>query len=373
LLYKCTKFAQNGIVGVTINYRLGIEGFLYLKDEVPNRGMLDQICALEWIRDHIHLFGGDPQKVTVAGESAGGMSVGTLLVMPKAKGLFQRAILQSGAAHHTISLTTAQKVTQVFEQVSGLSATRSALSHIPRTKFTDIQREVAKVIGTMPDYPRELRKNFMPFEPVVDGDIIPDYPYKIFESDKAFDVDILSGSNSEEWNFLLVPTKLLGKVNDEIFKNLTLWGDPEELKTVYRQEYPTADLSQLYGAVWTDTFYRIPAIRVAESNVRKKKHKTFVYIFSWPSPVWGGAGHATDLPFVFHTFAESESEMLIGKNPPVELADRIHKAWVDFTREGNPGWPEYDLKDRTVMNFNVESKVVKDPFPLTRKFWHAKL
>jgi para-nitrobenzyl esterase len=373
-LYDCTRFAKNGVIGVTINYRLGIEGFLYLKDAVSNRGSLDQICALEWVRDNIHAFGGDPQKVTVAGESAGAMSSGTLLGIPKAKGLFQRVILQSGAAHNALTLATAQQITQVFEQVSGLSATPSALADISRTKLEEWRAEIAQLIATSPDQSKwvNINKSMMAFQPVIDGDILTDYSHKVFESDPSYPVDIMAGYTSEEGRLFLIPFGLWDKFPEQMFDSLAIWWNPEEIKTVYRQEYPSAELKQVFSAIRTDIIFRIPAIKIAESSVRKK-NKTFFYCFSWPSPVWdNGAAHGCEMPFVFHNLTLPTIEMLIGKNPPVELADQMNKAWIDFIRDGNPGWSEYDLKDRPAMDFNVESKVVKDPFSLTRKFWDDK-
>jgi len=112
---------------------------------------------------------------------------------------------------------------------------------------------------------------------------------------------------------------------------------------------------------------------VAEANARMKKNKTFVYSLCWDSPVWeNGASHACELPFVFHCLELPASTALLGNNAPVALADQMHQAWVDFIRNGNPGWEEYDLKDRAEMHFNVESKIVKNPHPITRKFWDDK-
>jgi len=202
-LYNCAQFAKKGIVGVTINYRLGIEGFMWLKDEVCNRGLLDQICALEWVRDNIELFGGDPNLVTVAGESAGSLSIANLLAMPKAKGLFKRAILQSGGGHQSLSLSTAQKITKVIEQVSGLSATRESFENIPRNKLKEYQDQISNVINQSPDPAEwtEYRQKFMSLQPVVDGDTLPDFPPKIFSSDRGLDVDVLVGNTTEEWLF----------------------------------------------------------------------------------------------------------------------------------------------------------------------------
>jgi len=357
-LYNCSKFAKKGIVGVTINYRLGFEGFMWLKDEVCNRGLLDQIYALEWIRDNIHLFGGDPNLVTIAGESAGSISVANLMVMPKAKGLFKRAILQSGGGNLTLSLDVAQKVTKVFEEVSGLPATRTALENLPRSELNEFQAKISKSIVESPDHLGwlEQRKKSMILQPVVDGDTLPEYPPKVFASDHGLDVDVLVGNTTEEWILFLHGIGLAGKITDAFFNSLSMWGDIEKLKSIYLQEYPNSDLSYLFSAVTSDNMFRIPGLRVAESNARKgKKNKTFVYQFAWKTPLFGAA-HTADMPFSFH--ALSVMPGVVGNDPPVSLADEMHKAWIDFIRDGDAGWPEYDLTDRKVKNFDLVSSVL---------------
>jgi para-nitrobenzyl esterase len=207
------------------------------------------------------------------------MSSGTLLGIPKAKGLFQRVILQSGAAHNVLTITAAQKVTQVFEQVSGLSATPSALADIPRTKLDEWRAEVAQLVATSPDRTHwaEMSKSILSFEPIIDGDLLTDYPLKVFESDQSYPVDIMVGHTSEEVRILMIPFGLWDNFPEQMFDSLAVWWNLEELKTVYRQEYPSVELKQLFCAIRTDIIYRIPAIKIAESNVRKQ-NKTFFFV-----------------------------------------------------------------------------------------------
>jgi len=215
-----------------------------------------------------------------------------------------------------------------------------------------------------------IRKNTIIVEPVIDGVTIPDYPPNIYGSTESADVDVLVGYTSEDGRCFTVPLHLWGKVNEEQFNSIAnMWGNPAQIKDIYCKEWPN-DLSQLLSSLWTDSFFRLPVLRVAESNIQKKKKKAYVYCFSLPSPAFeNGASHTCELPFVFHQLDLKESEMILKNFRPVELADRMNKCWADFIRDGHPGWPEYDMKSRTLMDFNVESKIMKDTFPLTRKFW----
>jgi carboxylesterase type B len=134
-IYDGSRFARDGVVCVTINCRVGAEGFLYLGDGDANLGLLDQVAALEWVRDNIPAFGGDPDNVTIFGESAGAMSVGTLLAMTRADGLFRRAVAQSGAAHQVVSAATARRVGRLFAEKLGVPATREAMAPVPVERF----------------------------------------------------------------------------------------------------------------------------------------------------------------------------------------------------------------------------------------------
>src|SRR4051812_17480964 len=194
-----SAFARDGVVTVAVNYRLGAEGFALLPDAPPNRGLLDQVAALEWVRDNVAAFGGDPDTVTVAGESAGAMSIGALLAMPRAAGLFRRAVLQSGAAHHTLSSSTARRVTDFVAAEMGVPGTAAAWRDVPSERVLAAQNALGRVLQ-QPDPARwgEIVVNLMPFEPVVDGDVLPAPPPQAIAAGSAAGGDVLVGTNRHQ-------------------------------------------------------------------------------------------------------------------------------------------------------------------------------
>ena len=204
--YDGSRFARDGIVCVTINYRVGADGFLYTGDEHANIGLLDQIAALTWVRDNIAAFGGDPGNVTVFGESAGAMSVAALLSMPRARGLFRRAILQSGAAHPVMSAATARRVCGHLARKLGVAATREAIASVPVDRLLQAQTELHEELDADPDPKRwgeEVAVSRMLWQPVIDGDLIPANPLDRIAAGAADGVDILVGTNTDEHRLFL--------------------------------------------------------------------------------------------------------------------------------------------------------------------------
>ncbi|MGY1623261.1 carboxylesterase/lipase family protein [Geodermatophilus sp. SYSU D00965] len=374
--YDGTAFARDGVVCVTINYRLGVDGFLHFADDGPaNRGLLDQVAALEWVRDNIAAFGGDPGQVTVAGESAGAMSVTSLLSMPRAAGLFRRAVAQSGAGHHALSAGTARRVAGYLAERLGVPLTREALAAVPVADLVAAQQALSQEAAAVPDPARwgEITRNAMVFEPVVDGDVLPSLPIEAIAAGAGRDVELLVGTNTDEHTLFLVPNGLVDLVTEDLLRlALTGYGVPAEAAIdVYRGAAPTASAGDLLVAAATDWFFRIPAIRLAEVRAGGPG-RTFVYEFTWPSPQFGGrlgACHALEIPFVFDTLATEGVEALAGPSAPQELADAVHAAWVAFVRTGDPGWPVYGPDTRPVQAFGQLSGVVPDPRAEQRALW----
>jgi para-nitrobenzyl esterase len=374
--YDGTAFARDGVVVVTINYRLGVDGFLHFDDGGPaNRGLLDQVAALEWVRDNIAAFGGDPENVTIAGESAGAMSVTTLLSMPRAAGLFRRAVAQSGGGHHALTSATARRVAGYLSERLGVPVKRAALAEVPLADLVAAQRALSEEAALAPDPARwaEITLNSMVYEPVIDGDVLPALPIEGIRAGAGADVDVLTGANSDEHTLFLVPNGLVDFVTEDLLR-LVLAGyglDADEAIGTYRALDPSATPGDLLVKIATDWFFRIPAIRLAEARVAGPG-RTYLYEFAWPSPQFGGrlgACHALEIAFAFDTLRTEGVEPLAGPAAPQELADEMHAAWVRFARDGDPGWPVYDPAIRPVQVFGAPSAVVPDPRGVQRALW----
>ncbi|WP_104524201.1 carboxylesterase/lipase family protein [Blastococcus atacamensis] len=376
--YDGTAFARDGVVLVTINYRLGVDGFLHFDDDGPaNRGLLDQVAALEWVRDNIAAFGGDPGTVTIAGESAGAMSVTSLLSMPRAAGLFGRAVAQSGAGHHALSSGTARRVAGYLAERLGVPLTREALAAVPIQQLVTAQRALSQEAATVPDPARwgEITVNAMVWEPVIDGDVLPSLPITAVAAGAGSDVDVLVGTNSDEHTLFLVPNGVVDFVSEDLLRlALAGYGVPADATIdAYRADAPSAGPGDLLVKAATDWFFRIPAVRLAEAR-SGAPGRTFMYEFAWPSPQFDGrlgACHALELAFVFDTLTSEGVEPLAGPAAPQDLADTMHAAWVAFVRTGDPGWPAYDLATRPVQVYGQLTGVVTDPRAEQRTLWEG--
>ncbi len=376
--YDGAAFARDGVVCVTINYRVGAEGFLYLGDGLANLGLLDQIAALTWVRDNIAAFGGDPDAVTVFGESAGGLSVSTLLATPAANGLFKRAIVQSGGAHHVNSDASARQIGERLAARMGVEPTRAAIAAAPLNTLIDAQGELRDELERNPD-PQlwgQAALNFIPWQPTVDGDVLPAPPLEAIRAGASAEVDLLIGSNTQESRLFHVPGGFIDQVSEEFLAGMAAaYGLPVETAlNAYRALYPGADAGDLFAALQGDWLFRIPSLRLAEAHAAAAPSpSTFMYEFAWPSPQFGGrlgAGHALEIPFVFDTLGR-QTEALHGSNPPQSLADAMHGAWVAFAKTGDPGWTPFDLRQRATMRFNATSQIVKDPMARERAIWEG--
>ncbi len=369
--YAGDRFARDGVVCVTINYRLGCEGFLFLDDAVPNRGLLDQIAALEWVQENIAAFGGDPGHVTIFGESAGAMSVTALLSMPAAAGLFRRAIPQSGAGHHALPVETARVVSAEMARRLGAAPALEDFAAVPADRLVATQQALSAdiVLNRDPARWREVSANGMAFEPVVDGQILPARPIDGIAAGHGRGVDVLVGTNRDEHALFLVPTGVADATDDATLQAVAgALGLDAAGVALYRAGAPSAG-GALVG-VMTDWFFRIPAIRLAETH----QGDSYMYEFAWDSPLFGGrlgACHALEIGFVFDTLNVEGGDALYGSSPPAGLAATMHRAWVDFARSGRPGWAPYDLDTRATMTFGPDSTLIHDPRPEQRALWEG--
>jgi len=358
-VYDGSTFARDGVVCVTVNYRLGVDGFLVIDGAPANRGLLDLVAALRWVRENIAAFGGDPDAVTVAGQSAGAMSVTTLLSMPAAAGLFRRAIAQSGAGHHVLSQATAAKVTTALADRLAVRPTVEGFAAVPVLELVAAQAALSASIAAAPNPAvwGEIGRNMIAFGPVIDGAIVAARPIDRLAQGAATDIDVLIGSNDDEHALFLVPSGVIDFVADAVVAS-------------YRLAEPAASPGEILMAALGDWYFRMPAIRVAEARLIHDAD-TFVYEFGWRSQQFGGrlgACHALELGFVFDNLDDAFAEPLAGSAPPQELADEMHGAWVAFVQSGHPGWAPYG-RHRSVRRFALPSETVTDPRPTRRTAW----
>ena len=382
LLYEGSALAQRGdVVVVTINYRLGAHGYLYIPGVTANVGQLDQILALKWVQDNIKLFGGDPDNVTIFGESAGGYAVVTLAAMPAAKGLFNRIISQSAPF---IDPTVNKKFTKSLMRklkIKGIDI--KALREVAPNKIIEAQNKITEVPG-----------DALAFRPLIDGDTLPVHPLKVFQNGDCKDIDFMIGTNLEETRMFTVLDPSFIKMSDTdtenaIFAVFSMGGvDKIEAKTIintYKKEREgksSTDLKDLMNAIMTDSMFRIPTIRLLEAQ-RPHQPNTFNYLFTWPSPGFNGAlgaCHALEIPFVFGVLDLPEMGNFAGKGQDAEaLSEKIMDAWIAFAHTGNPNhkgipdWPAYDKEKRSTMLIDKEFKVIDDFADKERAAWDGIL
>jgi para-nitrobenzyl esterase len=387
-LYDGSVLARRGdVVVVTVNYRLGPLGFLRLADvtggKVPStgaEGMLDQVAALQWVRDNIAEFGGDPGNVTIFGESAGGMSVGTILGMPSARGLFHKAIPQSGASH---TGSPAARANGIAERV--LSKLKVQTSDIAGIRALTPGQLLA---GTLLDDGRPDPELIMAYQPTIDGTHVPRAAFEMVADGSASGVAVMVGTTLEEQKlFAMMDPSLPGLdragLGARISARLTAPAadaliDNYEKARAQRSEPITP--SELFSAIETDRVFRIPGVRLAQTQ-RRHDPRVYSYLFTWTSPAMGGvlgSCHALELGFVFGTNNIPGMSAFAGSGPAAEkLATQMQDAWIAFARSGDPSsdsageWKPYDEARRSTMVLGANTKLDDAPRDEERRAWEA--
>jgi para-nitrobenzyl esterase len=376
--------SEHGVIVVSINYRLGALGFLDLSQRggdrlgaVSNRGLLDQLLALEWIRDHIAVFGGDPGRITVFGESAGAGSILHLLGVPGIGGLMQRAIVQSPGVHMTLEPDQADFVTEaVLRRLDVASGHLQRLYTVPWEVLIEAQSaalmEVVGVVGAMP------------YHPVVDGIIVTEPPLAALEAGRAAGIDLLIGGTADEMRLFADPRsrnadrdKLIALAEAHLRSDAggRLGISPARagaLVDAYLSRSGSSE--QAWTAVLTDSMMRLPAMQVADAQSRWRP-ATYSYLFTWEAPGLG-AFHAVDLPFTFGTFDVDGWGAFVGIDADGErLSAHMRAAWAAFAATGDPStsglgrWPRYTTDGRETMELGRQCRVVADPHGEIRRLW----
>ncbi|WP_051806971.1 carboxylesterase/lipase family protein [Streptomyces sp. NRRL F-2664] len=337
-VYDGSAFARDGIVLVSFNFRLGVLGYGLFPDAPPNRGLLDQIAALTWVRDNIAAFGGDPARVTVFGESAGAISIGALLAAPRAAGLFQRAVLQSGAPE-ALARPRVRAMVRRMASLLKIEATAAAFTAAALPDLMAAQAAVLRRSGPLLGGPA--------FGLVVDPDTLPVDPLDALTADAdaaSGEVPLLFGWTTEEYRLWLAPTggmRLLDRLGPlAVALARTRAGKDRAAVRALRTVLPGAGPAELAGQLLTDRLLRDPLRRLAGA---RRAAPSYLYEFAWCSGIPGlGACHALEIGFVFDTLSVPEAAWLAGTEPPQALADEMHSAWVRFAATGDPGWAPWN-------------------------------
>jgi para-nitrobenzyl esterase len=376
------------VVVVTINYRLGALGFLHLGhlvDELRgsgSNGIGDQVAALRWVRDEIAAFGGDPGNVTIFGESAGGMSVGTLLATPDARGLFHRAIAQSGAASNGQRPASAEWVTERYLAEVGLSpADAEGLVDLPLDEVLRAQQAVEGEV-LRGGGPNSAGGGMLAYQPLADGTLIPEDPLASVAAGNAAGVPLLIGTTADEWNLFHLAARQAGPLDEGRLRRRLgrLVGEDrvDDVVAAYRHARPEADLDGLVCALMTDRVFRIPAVRLAQAQLPHAP-RVSMYRFDYPSTAFDGilaACHAIEIPFVFDNLDRGGAAMFLGgvDDDTRRLASRASRAWLATARTGDPShedldWPAYDTDRRATCVLDRVPAVEDDPGADLRRLW----
>jgi para-nitrobenzyl esterase len=364
--YDGSAFARDGVVLVGVNYRLGVPGFAVLEGAPTNLGLRDQIAALEWVRDNVAAFGGNPEDVTVFGESSGGISVATLMASPAAGGLFHRAIVQSGSGAAVCLREDARLVSAEVAASLGVPATAEAFAALDPEAVVAAQSAVTLAFQADPDPQRWGQSvltggtGIMTFMPVVDGELVPDIPLARIAQGSATGMPLLIGTTREEFRLFLVPPGVAGALTPDVLPLLgARYGWPPPAIATYAANRPEASAGDIACAILTDAAFRVPSTRLAAAHHAAGGTVHF-YEFGWATPVGGlGACHALELVFVFDALARGA--LLAAAAAPQQLADEVHRAWVAFGRDGDPGWRPWTPGEQAVMTFDVTSTLVDAP------------
>ncbi|RYF93825.1 MAG: carboxylesterase/lipase family protein [Caulobacteraceae bacterium] len=368
-----TSFARNGVVLISLNYRMGVDGFMAIPDGITNLGLRDQIFALEWVQRNAAAFGGDPANVTVFGESAGAMSVADLVASPLARGLFRRAIIQSGHGSMVrpveVSHRLARKVARMMRVPATVEGFRSRTAE-QTLPFADRVQLPTVQLNLRDDQGREPAFGLSRYLPVYGDDVLPEHPLAALANGAGKDVEILIGTNREEMNVYFVPTGVRKSINRWLawyMVSRSIRGAKDILRD-YGYDDRKVKAGDMLSEAMHDLVFRWPARVYAQAH----QGPTHFYEFDWKSPAFGGAlgaCHALEIPFVFNTLSCATGEKgLAGPNPPQDLADRMHATWADFAKGRGVPWEPYDAVRRQVHRFD-KGETVTDPDMPAARHW----
>ncbi|MGW7062721.1 carboxylesterase/lipase family protein [Streptomyces sp. NPDC054904] len=373
-LYDGSAFARDGVVLVTVNYRLGIPGFLHVPGAPDNRGLLDVIAALRWVQQNISAFGGNPGNVTLFGQSAGAIIVGAVLTAAPATGLFRRAIVQSGTVEGAFTPEQAARTTHAAARALDVRPHLDAFAAVSDERFVEIMPELTGLDLATPTHADPMA-GITPFSLVADQQAADAHP-------AGHGIDLLVGGTAEEGNLYLAPLGLLTTSTPaDVNATASRTHDaPAGLVAAYRARNPQATNGELRSAILGAALFGNGTRHLADAHATASTSggaRTYAYEFAWRSNALDGqlgATHTMELPFVFHTTHLPQlhgPHALLGTGtPPADLAPRMRAAWTSFAHTGDPGWATYDTERRATMRIAQDWTLTHDPRAAERQAWH---
>jgi para-nitrobenzyl esterase len=370
--YDGTALARRGVVVVSFNYRLGMEGFAQLTGAPANRGLLDQAAALRWVQDNITGFGGDPGQVTVFGESAGAGSVASLLAMPETAGLFHKAIVQSLPGTF-FSADLAADLAAVAARSIGLPPAATALSDIDPNELVAAGQAALASFGQNVDRWGAVAHTLTPFSPVVDGEVLPDAPWAALTKGQARNVELIIGHNRDECRLFTAGSELPPAAMEAA---LAAFSPPPDGVAAYRKAFPEASTARRYELAYSDWLFRMPALQLADAHANAGG-STRLYELTYPAPGANGtlgACHGLDVPLVFGTETADFGAMLFGDPVPesaLALGEQLRADWTAFAAGQLTGWPAYEAAGRLTRVY--DDPITTGPYPeeTSRRLWNG--
>ena len=348
--YDGRAFNRDGVVTVTISYRLGFDGFGWISDAPMTRGVLVWLLALEWVRDNIAAFGGDPGRVTIAGQSAGGGAVLTLLGMPRAQGLFHGVYAISGATAD-VAADRAERIGRRVAELGGVEPTRAGLSTLDPDRIIELQQQATRPDGDDASQLGALLEDGLTLGPAVDGDLIPRPTRESIAAGVGAGIPLVLGATDDEFTMAFTPAKdKLRWVPASLA--LRRMGMPSATRKAWlaaNRDVRSRGTAFVLGRYVTDRVFRTTIPQVASLRADAP---TWVYRFAWRSPEFAASVHCLDVPFFFDCLESDRVEPLAGPNPPQALADSVHAAAVAFVTRGNPGWARWTDSARVIRRWD---------------------
>ncbi len=360
--YDGRSFNRDGVVTVSISYRLGFDGFGWIEDAPSNRGVRDWLLALEWVQQNIGAFGGDPSRVTIAGQSAGGGAVLTLLGMERAQHLFHGVYAISGALAD-VSAERAETFGRGLAATAGVEPTVSGFSTLSEERLLALQKKATQLgpssLSTVVD-------EGLPLGPSVDRDLLPRSTRESLRAGVGADKPLVLGATDDEFTmaFAGAAAKTLRWVPQNFL--LAKLGLPRSARAAYlaaNTDVVGLGKPRLAGRLLTDRMFRSALLKIVAD---RGDAPTWVYRFSWPSGHFGFAEHCLDVPFFFDCLDGPSMEPLAGPNPPQELADELHGAAVAFIESGDPGWPRHEGPAGIARVYDTPTRDIADAYASVR-------